>query len=223
MTIEDKDSVSAAKAGLELMLMDNQHLLNHFSQLLAELEEIEVLPQTDKHKRFKDLESKGAFKYKGVDIRLFQATDHRPLSPHDFLVRTQRRLQNTHTLVGQLVSTGKFEQGQALQTEIENLTSRIVDDSDAADVQAFRQQVEALRNSEMFRAYLEHKKTFITQDVTLKTEAEFISTKEATADNKESFAKREQELKNLQSRMESGDLSPEVAMKEMEALEIKTP
>ncbi|MDH4224187.1 MAG: hypothetical protein OEW12_00900 [Deltaproteobacteria bacterium] len=212
---EHKDNISTAKASLELVVMENESLLSHFSNLLKELEDMEALPPEEKRKKFRELESQGAFKFQGVDIRRFQVSTNKPLPSKEFLRRTQRRLQNTTSLINDFQSRGEFAEGEQLKIEIEMITSALVDDTNPAEVRAFKTKVEDIRDSELFKTYQITKKKFILQDPDVRTDVEMVSVKESVEDSQQAIQDRGSDLKEIQDKMDAGELSADEVMTEL--------
>ncbi|MDH4120223.1 MAG: hypothetical protein OEV94_00755 [Deltaproteobacteria bacterium] len=217
---QDKDEVAAAKASLELMVMENKHLVTKFGGLLSDLEEMQKLPAPQRHEKFKALEKTGAFQFKGVDIRHFKSGQaNQPLPPSLFLERTQRRLQNTALILKELASRGGFDRSAQLQEAIAKLTSRVVDPGSPRDVQDFRSQVVSLHDDELFKSYLQAKKDFISKDQEMRTEVEMLTTKETLGDNLVALKANESSLTDLKTKMESGEVAPAVVMEQLDHLD----
>jgi hypothetical protein len=217
--MRELDRVTAVKANLELLILDNENLLEQFSNVISQLEEIETLPNEEKYARFREMESKGAFKLNGIDIRLFAKTTNKPLPPHEFLIRTRRRLQNTVALVRAFVEKGLFQEGEALRGEMEQLIAQDVDEHKNKDVIEFKDTVEALRESAGFQNYQSQKTTFLKQDPQLKAEADFLSSKEAVTDGEQVARAKEEELNEIQEKLDLGELSAQDAQELLDKLD----
>jgi len=218
--MSDVDQVAAAKASLELMLLENRQLLEQFESLLENLQELESLPPEERHSRFHELENAGAFQFRGIDIRHFGHPTKRPLSPQQFLRRTHRRLANTNTLIGEFLKRGPFEVGLKLRSEIDQVTSDIVDEEDAKEVLAFKQRVDEIRESEMFQEYLEAKKAFLQQDPALKTESDILAVTEHAQEAHEALEGREKALQELNDNLESGEVTAEEVAQQLDDLDL---
>ena len=219
--MRELDRVTAVKANLELLTMDNENLLEQFGSVISQLEKIEALPREDKYAHFRKMEASGAFKLNGIDIRLFAKTTNKPLPPHEFLVRTRRRLENTLVLIREFRDKGLFEEGEALRGELEQLIAQDVDERKSKAVVKFKETVEALRGSDGFQHYQGQKTTFLKQDPQLKAEADFLSSKEAVSDGEQVARAKEEDLKEIQEKLELGELSAEDAQELLDKLEEK--
>ena len=221
---EHVDLVAAAKANLELMLAENVQLSKYFEGVMKKLTEIETLEPVEKRRRFRELEKHGDLKFNGVDIRHYaHATPTRPLSPPEFLQRTRRRLRNTNTLIEEFLKRDIFQEGAQLRDELDALTYNIVNAESQPEVVEFKGKVEALRNAQSFTRYMEIKREYIKRDPEIRTEAEFISTKESTEENIENFKKRGEDLKAISEKMQSGELSANEVQLQLEELALMTP
>jgi len=216
------DVVAAAKANLELMLVENTQLQQQFGKVLAQLGELENLPPVDRRKKFREMEKHGDLKFNGVDIRLFShhTATNKPLPPPDFLQRTRRRLRNTNTLIEEFLKRDLFKEGADLKDEIDALTYNIVNANNPPEVREFKQKVEMLRESPGFIHYMDAKKEFIKKDPDLKTDADIIATKESVEEGVENLKRREDDLKNLSQQMSSGEISADEAQLQLEELSL---
>lgn len=216
--MDSVDQIAATKASLELMTLENQELLEKFQEVIEKLAEIEKLEGKEKHSQFRALEKSGAFLLNGVDIRLFAHTQSGPLSAPKFMRRTQRRLQNTITLLDKLLSKNPFEEGAELRQQIEAHAGEVVDVTDQQAVIEFKTKVERLRESPLFSRYQEAKTTFIRKDEELKVEAEIISTKEHAQEGEEHLRSRQEEIERIGKAMEKGEISTDAAQAALEKL-----
>jgi len=214
------DVIAATKAGLELMLAENSQLQKQFGVVLEKLGALESLAPAERRKQFRQMEKQGELKFNGVDIRLFshQSTPTKPLPSPDFLRRTRRRLRNTNMLVEEFVRRHLFKEGEELKDQIDALTYNIVNSEKSPEVQEFKNKVETLRGSSSFKQYLDVKKEFIKKDPDLKTDADFIATKESVEEGVENLKRREEDLKAIGDKMTAGTLSPNEAKTQMEEL-----
>jgi hypothetical protein len=220
--VEDReiDVIAATKASLELMLAENAQLQKQFGAVLEKLTALDSLPPAERRKQFRQMEKQGELKFNGVDIRLFshQSTPNKPLPSQDFLRRTRRRLRNTNALVEEFVKRHLFQEGEDLKDQIDALTYNIVNAENGPEVQEFKHKVETLRDSASFKHYLDVKKEFIKKDPDLKTDADFIATKESVEEGVENLKRREDDLKEISEKMGSGALSTNEAKSQMEDL-----
>lgn len=214
----DIDQITAARAGLELLVTENDALLERFSGLLARLEQLEALPPEERHGEFRAMAQDGSLTFNGVDVRRFAPTAARQLTPGRFLRRTHRRLVNTASMIEQFQERGTFEEGTALRDRIGELTQDRVDETDTRAVLDFRRRVDAVRNDPLFAAYLEHKQHFIKQDADFRTDAEITATKESVQDNQDLLEERGKALAELSEEMASGAIDAEQAAERMDAL-----
>ena len=220
----DVDLVAATKANLELMLAENAQLTQYFDGVMKKLTEIETLDPTEKRQRFREIEKHGELKFNGVDIRHFaHSAPSRPLSPPEFLQRTRRRLRNTNTLIEEFLKRDIFMEGAQLRDELDALTYNIVNAGNQQEVVEFKDKVEKLRDSATFTHYMEIKREYIKRDPEIRTEAEFISTKESVEENIENFQKRGEDLKAIGEKMEAGEISADEAQLQLEELALVTP
>lgn len=220
----DVDLVATAKANLEMMLAENTQLSQYFDGVMKKLTEIETLEPTEKRKRFRELEQHGDLKFNGVDIRHFaHAAPPRPLSPPEFLQRTRRRLRNTNMLIEEFLKRDIFSDGVPLRDDLDALAYNIVDAGNQQEVVEFKEKVEKLRNSSMFSHYMDIKREYIKRDPEVRTEADFISTKESVEENIENFQKRGEDLKTINAKMEAGELSANEAQLQLEELALVAP
>ena len=202
------DQLSATKASLELLILENRNLHEHFGELMGKLEEIEALPVEERNASLKSLEEDGAFQFNGIDIRRFQHTGARTLPPPEFLERTRRRLDNTRALLEELMKRKQFEPGAELSAEMQKLSEEEIAPGSDKDVRTFRDRVEELRNSPAFQTYLDTRKSFLAADPSFRAEAEFINTKEAVAEGEQAARARGEELDSLKAGLDSGQMSP---------------
>jgi hypothetical protein len=202
------DQVAAAKAALEMAIMENQGLLDHFSAVIAQLEAMESMSPEDKHEKLKALENDGAFHLNGIDVRRFQTSTGKPLPPKAFLRRTRRRLTNTLDLLRDLLQRKAFPEGSELAASLGNMSEANVDDADSKKVVAFRDQVESLRNSPEFLAYMDVRKAFLKSDPEFRAQAEYVQTKEQVAEGQEVVQARGDELEQMKDDMEKGKITP---------------
>jgi glutathione S-transferase len=212
------DQLAAIKASLELLILENRNLHDHFGALMGKLEELEALPAQERNSKIKALEGEGAFKFNGIDIRRFQHSGARTLPPPEFLDRTRRRLDNTLALLEELMKRKHFEADAELNAEMKKLSAEKVAASSEKAVRQFRDQVEELRNSPAFLTYLDTRKSFLAADPTFRAEAEFLNAKEAVADGEQSVRARGVELESLKAGLDSGKMSPDdvnAALEEM--------
>jgi hypothetical protein len=221
---KDIDQVAATKANLELMLQENAHLCDYFDKVIKKLAELETLDPIEKRSQFRALEEHGDLKFNGVDIRHFaHAAPSRPLSPPEFLVRTRRRLRNTNTLIEEFLKRDIFKEGAHLRDDLDSLTYNIVNSTNQQEVVEFKDKVEKLRDSASFTHYTEIKREYIKRDPEIRTEADFITTKESAEENVENFQKRGEDLKAIGAKMEAGELSADEAQLQLEELALVAP
>ncbi len=214
----DIDQITAAKAGLELLVAENDALLERFAKLLSRLEELDALPEEERHSAFRAMAKDGSLNFNGVDVRHFAPSGARQLSPSQFLRRTHRRLVNTVNMIQQFQERGAFDEGEALQTQIRELTQDLVDETDTKAVIAFRERVDAVRNDPLFSAYVAHKQLFIKEDAGFRTDAEITATKESVQDNQDLLEERGKALSELNEEMVTGTIDAEQAAERMDAL-----
>lgn len=214
------DQVAAARASLEMVTAENEQLLAHFQELSEKLDALEKLPPGIKAVQFRQLERGGAFKFNGADIRHFTQNSKRPLKPSQFVQRTNRRLQNTHTLIQAFLKRDGFDEGTELQEEIDLLANEIIDENDGKAVVEFKKKVEALRETERFNRYMQVKEKFIRQDDEIKAEADILAAKETAADGEMLCEGRAEELADIKKKMDSGEISPEKAQQTVEEMEL---
>ena len=219
----DVDQIAAVRATLELLTADNDALLVHFKELNKMLGVIEKMPPSLRRTQFRQLEQSGAFKYNNADIRHFANSTKHLLTPPQFVQRTMRRLYNTGTLIDVFLEHQDFVGGKELQRLLQQLTTAIVDVSDDEAVIAFKYKVETLRETPLFKSYLDIKDRFLKGSPELKDEADFLAAKEAVTDGEmmaESLGKKLQEVKES---VESGAITPEEAQQKIEDMEIEEP
>ncbi len=213
------DQIAATRASLELMLQENGQLRTHFSAVLEKLGRLETLDPAEKRAKFKAMEEEGDLKFNGVDIRHFaHSAPTRPLSPPEFLQRTRRRLRNTQTLIEEFLKRDLFKEGAELRDDLDSLTYNIVNATNQKEVLEFKHKVEKLRESEPFTRYVDTKKAYVKKDPEIRTEAEFIATKESVEESVENLDHRESDLKAIGAKIESGELSPDEAQLQLEEL-----
>lgn len=153
---EGIDQVATIKASLELLIGDNEEAHEYFNDLLEKLGELEAMEPEQRREKFKNLMEMGAFKFNGLDIRYFtQSQTNKPLPPPVFLTRTKRRLKNTGLLVEEFEKRGVFDNAAQLREELEMLSSHIIDENNTSEVMTFKKEVEGLRDSELFKGYME--------------------------------------------------------------------
>ena len=218
----DIDQIAAVKATLELLTADNESLIEHFQELNEKLNLIEKMPPGIRGVQFRQLEQSGAFNFNNVDVRHFSHHTTRALTPPQFVERTGRRLRNTETLIGSFLDHEEFEGGKELQESLHSLTSEIVDRNDPAAVVKFKQKVEALRDTPLFKNYLTVKNGFMKSNPELKDEAELMAAKEAVADGEMMAQDQYMEIKDLEKGVESGEVSPEEAQQKLDEIEARS-
>ena len=214
------DQLAAVKASLELAIEENDELLDHFSGVIEKLEVIEKLPPGIKSVQFKQLEQSGAFKFKGADIRYFAKHNKESLTPPQFVERTRRRLHNTSALNDAFFQYAEFEGGSQLKTAIESLTVTIFDYNDQKAVVDFKDRVENLRESALFKKYIEIKNSYIKKNPDLKDEAEFLSAKVSVEDARMLAQNHGKELTEIQEDLENGEITSEEAQKNLDKFNI---
>ena len=149
------DQIAAVKASLELFVQDNIEMKEHFKDLMSKLTTIEQLPPGIKRVQFRQLEQSGALKFNGADIRTFTAkATSKPLTPSQFVKRTNRRLENTNSLIQAFMEKDEYTEGDKLKNEINELTKVVMDETDQKAVIDFKSKVETLRGSALFENYL---------------------------------------------------------------------
>lgn len=200
------------------MLEENEQLLEKFSDLLSRLEDMEELEEQERHAQFKKLQQDGSLEFNGVDVRRFAPPTNQQLSPGQFLRRTRRRLANTTKMIDQFHKRGAFEEGGDLRVEIDLLTGSIIDESNTQQIMQFRDQVDEIRNSELFKGYQDTKQQFIREDKAFRTEAEIAATKESVEDNQEILEERGQRISTIGQEMDNGDITPEKAQEQMDGI-----
>ncbi len=212
------DQVAAVKASLELMVAENAEIHEYFKDLLEKVAELEEETPEKRRSKFKDLVSMGAFRFNGLDIRHFTQSHHQPLPPPLFYGRTKRRLGNTLKLVEEFAKRDILADAAWLREQLEQLSSHIVNETDANEVRGFKSKVDALRESTPFRAYLETKTRFIRKDSELRAEADYLAAKESVEEGEEIFRQRAEELGTLGEQIESGTLALEEAQAALDKL-----
>lgn len=220
MAQENVDKVTAVKATLEMMVAENQEIHQYFKDLLGEMKDMEQLDDVNRRRKFEEMKEQGNLDFEGIDFRHFIKSRKAPLRPPVFISRTRRRLKNTNVLINAFLSKGLFEQGHELREEIEAMSYAVFDESNINEVMDFKGKVEALRETPLFQSYLESKDSFVAQDDDLRTDAEFLATKESAEDAVETFSQRGNELESLEDALESGDAIPEEIEAEMEGLSL---
>lgn len=218
----DVDQIAAVKATLELLTADNESLIEHFQEVTEKLNLIEKMPPGIRGVQFRQLEQSGAFNFKNVDVRHFAHHTARALTPPQFVERTGRRLRNTETLIGRFLEHDEFEGGKELQESLQTLTSEIVDRNDQAAVVKFKQKVDALRETPLFKNYLTVRNGFMKSSPELKDEAELMAAKEAVADGEMMAKDQYVEIKDLEKGVESGEVSPEEAQQKLDEIEARS-
>jgi hypothetical protein len=210
------DQVAAIKASLEMMVTENAEIHEYFKDLLEKVAELDAEQPEARRERFTDLVAMGAFRFNGLDIRHFTRSQHKPLPPPLFLSRTKRRLKNTQTLVEEFARRGVFEEAEQLRAELDLLGSHIVNESDAKDVRSFKSKVDELRESSLFRSYLQTKSAFIRKDADLRADAEFLAARESVEEGEEIFRQRADDLEELNRGLESGAVALDEAQTMLE-------
>ncbi|MCZ6472188.1 MAG: hypothetical protein O6934_02005 [SAR324 cluster bacterium] len=220
--MENVDEIAAVRATLELLTADNDDLIEHFKELNEKLEVIEKMPPGIKAVQFRQLEQSGAFKFNNADIRHFAKSTQHALTPPQFVERTNRRLHNTGSLIDAFLKVEEFEGGKELKSSIDKLTKNTVDTSDQQAVVTFKNLVQTLRDTSLFKNYLEIKSSFLKKNSDLKDEADFMATKEAVADGEMAAEVRGEELKDIQQGVESGEVSAADAQIKLDEIESET-
>ncbi|MCH8888086.1 MAG: hypothetical protein IIC13_16000 [SAR324 cluster bacterium] len=204
------DQLAAVKASLELMIIETEEIHEYFSDLVEKLDELEALEPDERRGKFQTLVEMGAFKFNGLDIRRFsRAQTSGPLSPPLFFSRTRRRLKNTTLMVEEFRKRELFSEADRLLDEIEMLSSTIVNENDHQEVMSFKENVEALRDSDDFQKYVKARNSFVHKDTDLKTDTELIAAKETVEEGEEMLQQRGEELTGLSEQLESGKSSVE--------------
>ena len=214
----DIDKYSALKANLEMMVAENKEIHENFKKLLGRLTELESLEEEDRRKQFLEMKKEGAFFFNGVDIRMLVKTNKKPLPPPLFFNRTRRRLKNTIALLNSFIDKGQLADGVELKEEIESLTFVVVDENSHKAVSGFKDKVEGLRQSMKFKEYINTKEKFISKDSDLRTDAEFIATKENVENGEELCEERDKDLAKLATKLEKNEISLEQAEVQTQAL-----
>ena len=214
------DQVATVKASLELMIAENGEVHEYFKDLLEKVSELDEETPEARRSRFKELVSMGAFRFNGLDIRHFTQSQHRPLPPPLFLSRTKRRLQNTRLLVDEFAKRGIFEDAESLRTELDQLSSHIVNEADAHEVRDFKAKVDTLRESSLFTAYMDTKSQFIRKDAELRADAEYLAAKESVEEGEEIFRQRAEDLDALSREIEEGSLALDEAQARLEEMSL---
>ena len=210
--MSDIDQIAAAKATLELVIQEFEETADNFRAVLEKLDAIENLPPGIKAVQFRQLEQSGAFKFRGADIRHFSKTAKRALTPPQFVKRTQRRLSNTNSLIAAFMNHAEFEGGKDLSNSIAELLNQDVIESENKSVLGFRDQVEELRQSGLFQRYMDIRKNYLRNNEDLRNEADYLASKETVADGIMVAEGVGEELKEIQSEMEAGEISADEAM-----------
>lgn len=214
------DDVAAVKASLELLVAENDEIHEYFRDLLDKVSELEDAAPEQRREQFRELESMGAFRFNGLDVRHFTQSQQRPLPPPVFLNRTRRRLKNTLTLVDEFERRGVLADADALRESIDRLAMHIVDGEDNGAVRAFRDEVTALRESAPFRAYMQTKAEFIRQDADVRTDAAYLAAKETVEDGEETFRQRGVGLESLSRDIERGAVPLDEAQARLDGLQL---
>ncbi len=200
------DQVAVVKVTLEMMINENNDVHEYFTDLLEKVAELEALDPPERRSKFRNLVDMGAFKFNNVDIRHFTQTQpQKALPPPVFISRTKRRLKNTSKVVHEFESRGVFEGAPVLLQELDLLASNIINESDNAEVRGFKENVEVLRESELFKSYMSIKKEFISKDPDFKTDSEFLAAKESVEEGEEILRQRGEELTEINDKLESGE------------------
>jgi hypothetical protein len=221
MSASEIDQLATVKASLELMVSDNAEIHEYFKDLLEKVSELDEETPESRRKKFGDLVSMGAFRFNGVDVRLFAQTHHQPLPPPLFLTRTRRRLQNTRTLLEEFARRGVYEDAEQLRGELDLLASHVVNEHAAADVRDFKAKVDALRESSLFRSYLETKTRFIRKDAALRADAEFLAAKESVEEGEELLRQRKDDLDELSRQLDEGAVALDEAQARLEQMTLE--
>lgn len=200
------DQVATVKVSLEMMINENNEVHEYFSDLLEKVAELEAMEPPERRSKFRDLVEMGAFKFNNLDIRHFTQTQpHKPLPPPVFISRTKRRLKNTSKVLREFESRGVFEGAEVLLNELDLLESNIINESDNSEVRGFKENVEVLRETELFKTYMSMKKEFISKDPDFKTDSELLAAKESVEEGEEILRQRGEELTDLNDKLESGE------------------
>lgn len=216
---QEIDQIAAVKASLEMMLEENKELIEHYEKLKEQLTEMEALEPKERIEKFKKMEKSGAFQHQGLDIRHFGKKTTRSLPPKLFVARTTRRLENTSKLIYQFMQRGILDDAMVLRKKIEGISNQLVNTDDTGAVLAFKAEVDELRDSPAFNNYQSTKMDFIHTDPEIKTEAAFISTKEAVENNEEEARFQKEELETLEKKVNSQTITPYDAQAEIEKME----
>lgn len=220
--MENVDEIAAVRATLEMLTEDNDSLIEHFKELNEKLDVIENMPPGIKAVQFRQLEQSGAFKFNNADIRHFAKSTKHALTPPRFVERTNRRLHNTGNLIDAFLKVEDFEGGKELKSSIDELTRNEVDTNDQQAVVTFKNLVQSLRDTDLFKNYIEIKSAFLKNNSELKDEADFMATKEAVADGEMAAEDRGGELQELQQGVESGEVSAADAQIKLDEIESET-
>lgn len=197
------DQIAAAKASLEFLVQENQQMLDRFQELSQKLDEIGKMASPSRQNEFRQLEGTGAFLLNEIDIRHFSQTSKQSLTPFHFVQSTRHRLHNTCFLIDKFMATSTFEEGPQLRDVLLGLTSDNFDSTNHQAVNDYKNMVEMVQNSDLFRKYLQAKKTFIQQNSDLKTEEDFMAARELVADGIALCRNRAAEFKKIHSFPES--------------------
>ncbi|MEE8435259.1 MAG: hypothetical protein V3S64_10775 [bacterium] len=202
------DQLAAVKASLELMVSETEEIHEYFVDLIEKLDELDALEPGERRSKFQNLLEMGAFKFNGLDIRRFSRTQTAgPLPPPLFFSRTRRRLKNTTLMVEEFRKRELFSEAGRLLEEIEMLSSTIVNENDHQEVMSFKENVEALRDSDDFQKYVKARNSFVHKDTDLRTDTEIIAAKETVEEGEEMLQQRSEELAGLTEQLESGKAS----------------
>jgi hypothetical protein len=215
------DQVAAVKASLELMIAENAEIHEYFKDLLEKVAGLEEETPETRRLKFQELVGMGAFRFNGVDIRHFTRGPQSALPPPLFLSRTRRRLKNTLSLLAEFARRKLFGQADDLHAALELLSAHIVNETNASEVRQFKGEVDALRESPLFRAYLLTKARFIRQDSELRAEADYLAARESVEEGEETFRHRAEVLDAMTHDMESGTLALEEAQARLDALSLE--
>lgn len=206
------DQVATVKASLEMMILENNETHEYFSDLVEKLAELDVMDPVQRRKKFNTLVEMGAFKFNGVDIRHFARSQAQgPLPPPLFLTRTRRRLKNTMLMIEEFKKRELFGQAENLLEEIDRLSSTIVNENDHMEVASFKEKIEGLRNTEIFKSYMNTRNNYIHKDTELQTDTEIIAAKEKVEEGEEFLEQRGEHLSALGEQLENGEVSPDEA------------
>ena len=202
------DQIAAAKASLEFLVQENQQMLDRFQELNQKLVEIGKIPSPSRQDHFRKLEQSGAFLLNEIDLRHFSETSKKSLTPSQFVQSTRLRLHNTCFLIDKFMARSTFKEGPQLRDVLMGLTGENFDPTDHQAVNNYKNMVEMVQNSDLFKKYLEIKNTFIQQNSDFKTEEDFLVAQELVADGIDLCRTRAAELKKIHSFPDS-EMTPE--------------